>query len=166
MGDVLNIGKLINGEGLAPRITKYVCVFVNNRAVSNNKILITCRRKLWIIEIFWNDIEICINTLKPEHNRRNSWRRHQMETFSALLALCEGNSPVTCKFPSQRPMTRMFSLTFITLFIDVNYIIYIYQFHIRQVSTQLCKCRIDSSALSRDVNKSHFDLTEKSTNDL
>ena len=28
-----------------------------------------------------------------------SWWRHQMETFSALLALCVGNSPVTGKFP-------------------------------------------------------------------
>ena len=41
-----------------------------------------------------------------------SWWRHQMETFSALLALCVGNSPVTGKFPTQRPATRslMFSL--------------------------------------------------------
>ena len=31
-----------------------------------------------------------------------------METFSALLALCEGNSPVTGEFPSQRPVTRSF----------------------------------------------------------
>ena len=34
------------------------------------------------------------------------WWRHQMETFSALLCLCEGNSPVTGEFPSQRPVTR------------------------------------------------------------
>ena len=32
-----------------------------------------------------------------------TWWRHQMETFSALLALCAGNSPVTGEFPSQRP---------------------------------------------------------------
>ena len=32
-----------------------------------------------------------------------SWWRHQ--TFSALLALCEGNPPVTGWFPSQRPVT-------------------------------------------------------------
>ena len=36
--------------------------------------------------------------------------RHQMEIFSALLALCEGNSPVAGNFPSQRPVTLMFSL--------------------------------------------------------
>ena len=35
-----------------------------------------------------------------------------METFSALLALCEGNSPVTAEFPSQRPVTRSFDVFF------------------------------------------------------
>ena len=33
------------------------------------------------------------------------WWRHQMETFSASLALCAGTSPVTGEFPSQRPAT-------------------------------------------------------------
>ena len=37
-----------------------------------------------------------------------TWWRHQMGTFSALLALCEGNSPVTGEFPPQRPVTRSF----------------------------------------------------------
>ena len=35
-----------------------------------------------------------------------------METFSALLALCAGNSPVTGEFPLQRPMTRGFYVFF------------------------------------------------------
>ena len=35
-----------------------------------------------------------------------SWWRHQMETFSALLAICAGNSPVPGEFPTQRPVTR------------------------------------------------------------
>ena len=30
--------------------------------------------------------------------------------FSALLALCAGNSPVTGEFPSQRPVTRSFDV--------------------------------------------------------
>ena len=34
-----------------------------------------------------------------------SWWLHQMETFSVLLALCVGNSPVTGEFPSQSPVT-------------------------------------------------------------
>ena len=37
-----------------------------------------------------------------------SWWRHQMETFSALLAICAGNSPVPGEFPTQRPVTRSF----------------------------------------------------------
>ena len=37
---------------------------------------------------------------------------HQMETFSALLALCAGNSLVTSEFPSQRPVMRNFDVFF------------------------------------------------------
>ena len=33
-----------------------------------------------------------------------------METFSTLLALCAGNSPVTGEFPAQRPVTRSFGV--------------------------------------------------------
>ena len=38
------------------------------------------------------------------------WWRHQMETFSALLAICAGNSPVPDEFPTQRPVTRSFDV--------------------------------------------------------
>ena len=41
-----------------------------------------------------------------------SWWRHQMETFSALLAICAGNSPVPGEFPTQRPVTRSFDVFF------------------------------------------------------
>ena len=41
-----------------------------------------------------------------------SWWRHKMETFSALLAICAGNSPVTGEFPAQRPVTRSFDVFF------------------------------------------------------
>ena len=41
-----------------------------------------------------------------------SWWRHKMETFSALLTLCAGNSPVTGEFPSRRPVTRSFDVFF------------------------------------------------------
>ena len=42
---------------------------------------------------------------------KSRWR-HQMETFSALLALCAGNSQVTGEFHSQRPVTRSFDVFF------------------------------------------------------
>ena len=39
-----------------------------------------------------------------------SWWRHQMEIFSASLALCVGNSPVTGEFPAQLPLVRIFDV--------------------------------------------------------
>ena len=41
-----------------------------------------------------------------------SWWRNQMETFSASLAICAGNSPVPGEFPTQRPVTRSFDVFF------------------------------------------------------
>ena len=55
----------------------------------------------------WNTIYDC------ESSRMlSSWWRHQMETLSALLVLCVGNSPVTGEFPSQKPLTRSFDIFF------------------------------------------------------
>ena len=42
---------------------------------------------------------------------KSGWR-NQMETFFALLALCEGNPPVTSGFLTQRPVTRGFDVFF------------------------------------------------------
>ena len=41
-----------------------------------------------------------------------SWRRPEMGTFSALLALCAGNSEVTGELPSQMPVTQSFDVFF------------------------------------------------------
>ena len=59
--------------------------------------VITSHKRLWMPSI--------INTLL-------SWWRHQMETFSALLAICAGNSPVSGEFPAQMPVTRSFDVFF------------------------------------------------------
>ena len=45
-------------------------------------------------------------------NLIRTWWRHQMETFSALLVICAGNSPVPGEFPTQRPVTRIFDVYF------------------------------------------------------
>ena len=37
---------------------------------------------------------------------------HQMETYSVLLAICAGNSPVPSEFPTQRPVTQSFDVFF------------------------------------------------------
>ena len=42
----------------------------------------------------------------------STWWRHQMEIFSALLAICAGNSPVTSEFPVQGSVTRSFDVFF------------------------------------------------------
>ena len=42
----------------------------------------------------------------------SAWWRHQMETFSSLLAICAGNSLVTGEFPAQRPVTRRLDVFF------------------------------------------------------
>ena len=41
-----------------------------------------------------------------------AWWRHQMETFSVLLAICAGNSPVPDEFPAQGPVARSFDVFF------------------------------------------------------
>ena len=59
---------------------------------------------------------ICLQVQKIFFQQCNdslkSWWRHQMEAFSALLALCARNSPVTCEFPIQRPVMRSFDVFF------------------------------------------------------
>ena len=42
----------------------------------------------------------------------NAWWHHQMVTFSASLAICAGNSPVTGEFPAKRLVTRSFDIFF------------------------------------------------------
>ena len=68
----------------------------------------------------FNHIKVCDHVLKSiievdsfKHDAKwfSSWR-HQMETFSALLAICAGNSPVSGEFPAQRPVTRSFDIFF------------------------------------------------------
>ena len=54
----------------------------------------------------------------PQIKQCSLWWRHQMETYSALLALCAGTSPVTGEFPAQRPVTRSFDVSFICAWIN------------------------------------------------
>ena len=60
----------------------------------------------------WNIHPVLLRFVFIDHILMTSWWRHQMETFSALLAFCAGKSPVTGKFPSQRPVTRSFDVSF------------------------------------------------------
>ena len=62
------------------------------------------RRSIW--KMFCGALHI-----GSEH-KTTAWWRHQMETFSALLAICAGNSPVPGEIPAQRPVTRSFDVFF------------------------------------------------------
>ena len=46
------------------------------------------------------------------HLQAQWWWRHQMETFSALLAICTVNSPISGEFTTQRTVTRSFGVFF------------------------------------------------------
>ena len=67
----------------------------------------TCVVSLSVIDIWYNGIFVL-----TQNNSVRTWWRHQMETFSALLAICAGNSPVPGEFPAQRPVTRNFDVFF------------------------------------------------------
>ena len=66
----------------------------------------------WVPQIYVNYCFLQISSSDLTKMRAYTWWRHQMEAFSALMAVCAGNSPVTGEFPAQRPVTRalMFSL--------------------------------------------------------
>ena len=68
-------------------------------------------------EWFWRNFAFSI--IFQHQNGAGSWNYsswtwwwHQMETFSVLLAICTGNSPVTGEFPAQRPVMRSFDVFF------------------------------------------------------
>ena len=46
------------------------------------------------------------------HSRFCACITHHKQIFSALLAICAGNSPLTGEFPAQRPVTRSFDILF------------------------------------------------------
>ena len=76
----------------------------------------SCRRSFTILLSEWR-ITNESTTNSPlfwchHHHWDFPWWRHQMETFSALLAICAGNSPIPGECPAQRPVTRSFDVFF------------------------------------------------------
>ena len=71
-------------------------------------LLIPVQFLIAIVIVVMNYVYLCyapVNVDGWDSSRIFTWWRHQTETFSVLLALCVGNSPVTGEFPLQRPMT-------------------------------------------------------------
>ena len=58
------------------------------------------------------DVHYFMYATISRENLSYTWWRHQMEAFSALLAFCEGNPPVTGELSTQRPATRSFDVLF------------------------------------------------------
>ena len=73
------------------------------------KIAYTCKKQLIDANMY---VKLINNDLFCDLMNLASWWRPPMKTFSALLAFCAGNSPVTCEFPAQRPVTRSFGVFF------------------------------------------------------
>ena len=63
----------------------------------------------WVSNVDHRPLTIHISTNRVLYF---SWWRHQLETFSALLAIFAGNSPVPGEFPAQMPVTRSFDVFF------------------------------------------------------
>ena len=101
-------GNIIGFSSSSPQIYTF-CLLSHIHSSQNARILLhkftpasICKSEKTWRQLSGHDHLLCRFTL---------WR-HQMETFSALLALCAGNSPVTGEFPTQRPVTRSFDALF------------------------------------------------------
>ena len=82
-------------------------IYMEPKLISNMKKCIQQAHSLLLCKVWQKGIVI-----PPFQERWRTWWRHRMETFSALLAICAGNSPVTGEFPSQRPLTQSFDVFF------------------------------------------------------
>ena len=81
--------------------------------VSNSILLcVTKDTCIWNLHALNTDYIFWKRECQMIHPCVKSWWRHQMETFSALLAICAGNSPVPGEFPAQRPVTQSFDVFF------------------------------------------------------
>ena len=78
------------------------------------------RIDIWCKAIYWGhyggreyNMNLETSNIRVANARKYiSWWHHEMETFSASLAICAGNSPITGEFPTQRSLTRSFDVFF------------------------------------------------------
>ena len=84
--------------------------------VQGNRIRLKRQMVCWYHLIYFHAVSLSVSDdVTWSMNTLISWWRYQMETFSALLAFCAGNSPVTGEFPAQRPVMRR-----VDVFFDLN----------------------------------------------
>ena len=95
---------------LVTRVNAHLCM-LRNWSIQSKMIYIVWYNNI-LTEIFTRSSNIWLVHTPYIAVTGSSWWRHQMETFSALLAIGAGNSPVTGEFPIQRPVTRSFDVFF------------------------------------------------------
>ena len=100
--------------GAHPRVRKDVYLCCRWRSLFHNSREVVTQHVSFVLHNSWNTHYFRQHgaCLVISSDMVVSWWRHQMETFSALLAICAGNSPVTGEFPAQRPVTRSFDVFF------------------------------------------------------
>ena len=86
-------------------VFEYICS--NTLGVTNSSNVPQCSKSIGQMVLRRRPFDLCVYG-----GWHFTWWRHQMETFSALLAICAGNSPVPGEFPTQRPVTRSFDVYF------------------------------------------------------
>ena len=81
---------------------------------------IQCQYWFTIDSIQWNNTNNSqwIFSLSSHVFKHITWWCHQMETFSVLLAICAGNSPVPGEFPTQGPVDGAFMFSLICVWIN------------------------------------------------
>ena len=102
-----------------PKISNSIPVFINIQLTQthrNTKIYndnsVNNTRLLWVKFAQMKIFQQIFNERGNQQNEHLIWWRHQMETFSALLVIWAGNSPVPGEFPWQRPVTWSFDVFF------------------------------------------------------
>ena len=85
--------------------------YIVSKSLSMKNMVLPIFRRLFCIKSPWDMLSYTTVTGYMS-DAWTAWWRHLMETFSALLAICAGNSPVTGEFPPQRPVTRSFDVFF------------------------------------------------------
>ena len=79
------------------------CVF---QKLENASVLRVCPAPAWMVSIAMT-ASVMLDMREHTVKLVRSWWRHDMKTLSALLSLCEVNSPVTCRFHSQGHWYRL-----------------------------------------------------------
>ena len=92
-----------------------------------------------------------------------TWWRHQIETLSALLAICAENSPVPGEFPAQRPVTRGFDI-FFELRLNKRLSKQWWGWRFETLSHPLWRHRNEYTALKKLSSKMKFDCIQPTPN--